>query len=460
MIDVGTVDDTLIEGMETFTVSLSNVSGNAQLGDGEATGTILDNEPQRATLAIADARATEGGTLVFGVTADLADEHTPLTATYTIAFDAGASAADLAAGTSLTGTVTIPAGDTTAMIDVDTVDDALAEATETFTVTLSAPSANAVIGDGTAVGTIDDNDPQPVPVVSIADAEATEGGTPSFAVSATFADASAPITADYAITFGPAEAGNADADDLSTAVLTGTVTIPAGDTTAMIDVGTVDDTLIEGMETFTVSLSNVSGNAQLGDGEATGTILDNDAEVITGTEGRDFLHGTFGNDIINAGGGRDILLGLFGDDWLCGGEEDDLLFGGMGDDIVDPGAGDDRAVCGPGDDTVIYVVAENEGARDFYYGGGGFDTLRIIASGDERNSDAFQTDLERFEDVLARHSDHGPFGGPTFAFSALGLAVRGFEAVEIVDPADFDPCPGLPDDRLALPDLADDALLA
>jgi VCBS repeat-containing protein len=185
-----------------------------------------------------------------------------------------------------------------------------------------------------------------------------------------------------------------------------------------------------------------------------------DAEVITGTEGRDFLHGTFGNDIINAGGGRDILLGLFGDDWLCGGEEDDLLFGGMGDDIVDPGAGDDRAVCGPGDDTVIYVIAENEGARDFYYGGGGFDTLRIIASGDDRNSDAFQTDLERFEDVLARHSGHGPFGGPTFAFSALGLAVRGFEAVEIVDPADFDPCPGLPDDRLALPDLADDALLA
>ncbi|MBV9928561.1 MAG: DUF4214 domain-containing protein [Acidobacteria bacterium] len=56
-----------------------------------------------------------------------------------------------------TGTLTIPAGFTYGLIPVGIVPDAVQEPDETFKVLLSSP-ANAVIGDGEAVGTIKDDD--------------------------------------------------------------------------------------------------------------------------------------------------------------------------------------------------------------------------------------------------------------------------------------------------------------
>jgi hypothetical protein len=57
-----------------------------------------------------------------------------------------------------TGTVTFAAGATTATFTVNIVNNRTAEPTETFTVVLSSPSANATIADGSAVVTIIDND--------------------------------------------------------------------------------------------------------------------------------------------------------------------------------------------------------------------------------------------------------------------------------------------------------------
>ncbi|MCG8359643.1 MAG: FecR domain-containing protein, partial [Kiloniellales bacterium] len=276
-IDVETFDDALIEGAESFTVTLSNPSANAVLADDTATGTIQDDEPVQATLSIGDAEVTEGGTLFFEVTSSNADQNNPITATFTISFagpgTGNADAGDLTVP-SLTGTVTIPAGATSATIDVETFDDALLEGTETFTVTLSNPSANAVLADDTATGTIQDNDP--LATLSIGDAEVTEGGTLVFEVTSSVADQNEPITATFTISFAGPGVGNADAGDLTVPSLTGTVTIPAGETSATIDVGTFDDQVFEGAETFSVTLSNPSANAEIGDGEATGTILDND----------------------------------------------------------------------------------------------------------------------------------------------------------------------------------------
>ena len=50
-------DDTVDDGGETFTLTLSNASG-AGLGDAEATGTILNAEAA-AELSVADAEASE-----------------------------------------------------------------------------------------------------------------------------------------------------------------------------------------------------------------------------------------------------------------------------------------------------------------------------------------------------------------------------------------------------------------
>ena len=61
-------DDSLSEGTEDFTLTLSNPS-NASIDVATATATITDNE-STPTLTIADARATEGSAVEFTVTLD------------------------------------------------------------------------------------------------------------------------------------------------------------------------------------------------------------------------------------------------------------------------------------------------------------------------------------------------------------------------------------------------------
>lgn len=55
--------------------------------------------------------------------------------------------------------------------------------------------------------------------------------------------------------------------------------------------------------------------------------------VITGTDGVNYLYGRGGNDVINGGLGADYLYGEAGNDRLNGGVGDDLMYGGAGDDV-------------------------------------------------------------------------------------------------------------------------------
>ena len=66
------------------------------------------------------------------------------------------------------------------------------------------------------------------------------------------------------------------------AVKAGTLRIAAGDTTGTLRVSTVEDTLVEGNETFTVTLTGtmLPPGVNLGTTEATGTIVDEDAEPV------------------------------------------------------------------------------------------------------------------------------------------------------------------------------------
>ena len=78
---------------------------------------------------------------------------------------------------------------------------------------------------------------------------------------------------DWAVDEGTATAGDDYTDG------SGTLIFAAGDTTKTVTVATLPDTVPEGDETFTVTLSNAS-NAAIGDADATGTIAANDA-VLT-----------------------------------------------------------------------------------------------------------------------------------------------------------------------------------
>ena len=177
--------------------------------------------------------------------------------------------------TAATGTLTIAAGDTTGTVTVAILQDTIGEADETFTVTLTNPSA-ATVSDGDGTGTIADPPPTvgtpggTTPLtVRVDDARVREGADAQaeFVVRLSGA-APNPITIDYSTSNGTAIAGS---DYTETR---GTVTIAAGDTEASIFVPIVDDDDAEPDETFTLALSNPTG-AAIERGDAVGTILDN-----------------------------------------------------------------------------------------------------------------------------------------------------------------------------------------
>ena len=169
-VEVALTDDSLSEGAEDFTFTLSNPS-NASIGDGQASATINDNEGT-PTLSIADARATEGSAVEFTVTLDPV-AAAAVTVGYSTADGTATSessdpdGADYTAPTS-GAELTISAEQTSATISIATGNDTVDEDDETFTLTLSSPSSNAALGaDKTATGTIEDDDTDPAVITNL-----------------------------------------------------------------------------------------------------------------------------------------------------------------------------------------------------------------------------------------------------------------------------------------------------
>ena len=163
-------NDAIVENPETVIVTLTSVtSGLATLGGTlTSTNTIADNDS--ATVSIAN--TTEGEeTPVNGV---MTLTQTAVSSTDTlIAYSVAGAATPGTDYTALSGTVTIPAGATTATITIPVIDDFIVEGDETVIVTLtSITSGLATLGVTLiATNTIDDNEPA---IVTIANT--TEGG--------------------------------------------------------------------------------------------------------------------------------------------------------------------------------------------------------------------------------------------------------------------------------------------
>ena len=108
----------------------------------------------------------------------------------------------------------------------------------------------------------------PGPVLSVADAEAAEGGVLVFRVTLAPA-APGPVTVSYATADGPSANGAVAGEDYTAA--SGTLAFKPGETEKTVAVAVAGDVLGEGAETLTLALSDATG-ASIGDGEATGTI--------------------------------------------------------------------------------------------------------------------------------------------------------------------------------------------
>ena len=262
--------DLLDETAETYFVNLSNPVA-ALLPDTQATGTILDNDPQ-PSLSVGDVTVVENdaGTVDATFTASLsAASGQTVIVGYGTSNDTATAPADYA---TTTGNLIFNPGQTTRTFSVPVASDLLDEANETFKVELSGAS-NAAIADGEGIGTITDNDP--LPALAIDNVTVAEA-----AGSATFTVTLAPVsgrqvTVNYATTNGSATAADYTA-------ASGTLTFAAGETTKTIAVPIAADLLDEDDETFTVGLSGAV-DATIADNEGSGTIADDDAHPALST---------------------------------------------------------------------------------------------------------------------------------------------------------------------------------
>jgi len=264
-ITVQVIGDTLLEGGEQFAVNLTNPV-NAAIGDGQGGGFITNDDVQ---LNIGDRTLPEGnsGTTDFLFNVTLSAVY-PLTVTVDYATGGGPATPGVDY-TPVSGTLTFAPGETLKTITVQVIGDALLESEEWFYVNLSSP-VNAAIGDGQGAGSIQNDDTPPV--VSIGDVSMSEGNSGptvfDFAVSLSTASTST-VSVGYTTADGTASAPS------DYTALSGTQSFLPGETVRTISVAVQGDLVHEINESFTVSLGNPVG-ATIGDGSATGLILDDD----------------------------------------------------------------------------------------------------------------------------------------------------------------------------------------
>ena len=262
-VSVPVIDDSHDESDETFTLTLSNASGgNAYLEDATATGTIGDDDEAEVPLT-AEFR---------GFSVDAHDGSTAFTFELRFSEEVSLSYVTLRdhSLTVTNGQVKVrrlEAGKNQRW-EITVEPDGNADVTITLPATTNCGDTGAIcIGTRplSAGASVTVKGP---PSISVADARGTEGTGETVDFTVTLSrTASASVTVDYATSNGTATAG---ADYTSTS---GTLMFAAGETAKTVSVPVIDDSHDEGEETFTLTLSNVSGaNTYLSDATATGTI--------------------------------------------------------------------------------------------------------------------------------------------------------------------------------------------
>ncbi len=263
------IDDDSDEPDESFTLTLTNPD-NASIADDGATATITDDDNEPG-LSVADSSASEDVTeldpndgVVFTVRVEPVSSHA-VTVDYETADGSAEAGSDY---TFKSGTLEIPAGEATATITVYVIDDDLHEPAETFRLVLTGAS-NATIGDGRALGTILNDESEPI--LTVEDVTVDEGdGTATFTVTLTPASGLL-VGVDYATADVSATA------DLDYTPQSGSLVFAPETTTGQILVPILEDAEVESTETFTLTLNNAR-NAEISDtaGSATGSINDDD----------------------------------------------------------------------------------------------------------------------------------------------------------------------------------------
>lgn len=220
-------------------------------------------------ITIGDRNVTEGHTgavnAVFTVTLSR-----PIDQAATVDFatsNGSAAGSDFQAAS---GTLTFNPGETSKTITVLVNGDRLAEANETFQLSLSSP-VNATIDRGQGVGTIIDDEPR-ISIGDMTKAERKKGLTTLFTFTVTL---SAAYDQAVTMSFRTVD-GSAKTSDSDYVAKTGTLTFHPGETTKTITIVVNGDGKKEANETFYLDLFGLSNNALFTKKRSIGTILNDD----------------------------------------------------------------------------------------------------------------------------------------------------------------------------------------
>lgn len=275
------INGTLFPNTCVCTTSIDNGAGLSWSitvpASGQVTRKVWTTVFAPPRLSIGDEKVIEGNTpagtrggppppvfLNFRVRLAAPADHT-VTVDFATADDTAISPDDY---TATTGTLTFQPGKTVRTAAVPINGEVTDEANEFLDVTLSSPTPDAVIEDGSARGKIVDDDSPPT--ILMGDAARREGSAVRLPVSLTN-----PSSRKVRAQFATAD-GDAMAPDDYTAE-SGQVTFAPGEVAKTISITTIQDMAQENDETFTVTLSSPE-HGVIGVPTGTGTILNDDAD--------------------------------------------------------------------------------------------------------------------------------------------------------------------------------------
>ena len=270
---------------KTYTVVAGDVGAKlkveASFTDDDGTDETVESAETETVawpmLSIGDKSVDEGdsGSTTLAFTVTLAPAAVaPVTVDWATADGTAEAGTDYTAGS---GRLTFGVGDSTKTVSVTVTGDNVDEPNETFTVTLSSASG-AAISDGTATGTIRDDDAEPMVTLVLSPASIPEAGSEADRTSTVTATLDHPSSEATTVTVSVAPVSPAVAGDYrlsSNRVLT----IAAGQTTSTgtVTVTSVNNTVDAPDKTVTVSGTATNSQGVTAPDSVTLTIRDNDA---------------------------------------------------------------------------------------------------------------------------------------------------------------------------------------
>jgi len=279
------VDDNLIEGIETFRLTLSNPT-NGVIVTPATIVTINDNDiAPTLSFTVTNFDLFEDQTKVTQITVTRTPSNTLFASTVEV------NSEDLGTGPGFateivdylkvtTKILTFASGVDSQSFTIPIVDDNLFEGSETFRLILSNPT-NGVIVTPAAIVTINDNDAAPTLSFAATNINLFEDQTKVTQITVTRTPSNTALTTTVEVNSEDMGTGLGFATETAdySKVTTKILTFASGVDSQSFTIPIVDDNLIEGIETFRLTLSNPT-NGVIAIPSTIATIIDNDAVLI------------------------------------------------------------------------------------------------------------------------------------------------------------------------------------